>query len=257
MKVVILAGGYGTRMSEITSVIPKPLVEVSGKPLLWYIMKSYANYGFNDFLIACGYKSEKIKEYFLNLQHTYNSFNVDLSNGRTEILKGKKLDWKVSLIDTGLNTMTGGRIKRLAEYIDGDTFMLTYGDGVSNVNIKELLKFHNSHGKKATITAVKMPRFGVVEVEKDGKVSLFREKRLDHSPLINGGFMVLSKSVISYIKNDETAFETTPMEMLSKEGELYAYKHTGFWKCVDTLKDRTELEELINENQEGTGVWKG
>ncbi len=254
MKVIILAGGYGTRLSEITSSIPKPMVDVAGKPLLWHIMNIYSRQGFDDFIIACGYKGEKIKEYFLNLSNTINDFTVDVAKGTHDIVKSKTPKWKVTVVDTGLDTMTGGRIKRVAEYIPDDTFMLTYGDGVADINLHELLKFHQAHGKKATITAVRMPRFGVISVEKDGKVSEFQEKRLDHSPLINGGFMVLSKGVLKYIDNDQTPLESLPMQKLSENNELYAYIHNGFWKCVDTLRDRQELEEIIINKR--VSLWK-
>ena len=256
MKVVILAGGYGTRLSEETSVIPKPLVEVAGKPLIWYIMKHYASYGFNDFIVAGGYKAGKIKEYFDDLASISNDFKIDIAGNKKEVLKDKSPRWKVTIIDTGLETMTGGRIKKAADYIGEETFMLTYGDGVSDINLNDLLQFHKAHGKKATITAVRMPRFGLLTLDGDGKVTNFQEKRLEHSPFINGGFMVLSKKVIDYIEGDKTAFETTPMERLSEEGELYAYKYDGFWKCVDTLRDRKELEDIINSGNARVAAWK-
>lgn len=254
MKVVILAGGHGTRLSEETSVIPKPLVEIAGKPLIWYIMKSYASQGYNDFIIACGYKAVKIKEYFLSLPYVSHDFTINLKNGKIDIVKAEENDWKITLVDTGLNTMTGGRVKRLKDYIDGETFMLSYGDGVSDVDLKKLLAFHKSHGKKATITAVKMSRFGMVDIQKDGKVASFLEKRADNSPFINGGFMVLSKSVLNYIKGDKDSFERDQLERLSREGELFAYKHEGFWKCVDTLRDKQELEEIMSSGS--VKLWK-
>jgi len=228
MRTVILAGGFGTRLSEETSVIPKPLVQINGKPLIIYIMEHYAMYGFNDFIIATGYKGDKIKEYFDNPKPANN--------------------FKVSVLDTGLNTMTGGRIKRIVEsgLIDG-TFMLTYGDGVSDVNLKQLLEFHKSHGKTATITGVRMPRFGIVNIAESGKVTSFQEKRIENSPFINGGFMVLEKKVAKYIENDSTPFETTPMQKLVQDGELYAFRHDGFWKCVDSLRDKQELEEIVKK----------
>ncbi len=243
MKVVILAGGYGTRLSELTSSTPKPLVEINGKPLIWYIMNLYSSYGFNDFIIACGYKEEKIMQYFADLPSILNDFTVDVANNKIDILNDRRPKWKVTLIDTGLDTMTGGRIKRLAKYIDSNTFMLTYGDGVSDVNLNDLLNFHRSHGKKATITAVRMPRWGVLNLEDNGKVASFQEKRIDHSPFINGGFMVLSKEVVNYIKDDSEPFETYTMQKLTNEGELYAFRHEGFWKAVDNIRDRQELEE--------------
>lgn len=254
MKVVILAGGYGTRLSELTNNIPKPLVEINGKPLIWYIMKIYESYGFNEFIIALGYKGDKIKEYFLNLPNTAKDLTIEIRKGTHEILNDNAPDWKVTLVETGLDTLTGGRIKKVAAHIPEDTFMLTYGDGVADINIKELLEFHKSHGKKATITAVRMPRFGVLSVEKDGRISSFQEKRLEHSPLINGGFMVLSKEVIDYIEDDYTPFETTPMQKLSDSNDLYAYTHNGFWKCVDTLRDKQELDDIISQKK--VALWK-
>ncbi|MEM3265169.1 MAG: sugar phosphate nucleotidyltransferase [Thermoplasmata archaeon] len=239
MKVVILAGGRGTRMSEVTSVIPKPMVEVAGKPLLWYIMNIYSSYGFNEFILAVGYKKEKIEEYFADS-------------------KNNKLNWKVSIVDVNINrnTGTGGAIREVADYIDGDEFMMTYGDGVADINLDALLKFHRGHGRLATITAVKMPRFGIVTVENDGRVSAFQEKNLEHSPLINGGFMVLSKKVIDYIDGPETAFETTPMEKLCRDGELYAYVHKGFWKAVDSLRDKMDLEAVLTDKDNKVKLWK-
>ena len=255
MKVVILAGGYGTRLSEETSVVPKPLVEVAGKPLLWYIMKTYSHWGFDDFIIASGYKSDKIKSYFANLAIASDDFNVDLSTGKVEILKKTAPNWKVTVIDTGIETMTGGRIKKAAEYIKDDTFMLTYGDGVSDINIRKLLNFHNKHGKMATLTAVRMPRFGILEMDGD-LVASFQEKRLDSSPFINGGYMVLSKKVLEYIDGDETPFETRPLQKLSEDGELCAYRYEGFWKCVDTLKDKKDLGEILERRDKVTKIWK-
>ncbi len=255
MKVVILAGGYGTRLSEETSVVPKPLVEVAGKPLLWYIMKTYSHWGFNDFIIAAGYKSEKIKNYFADLALASDDFKIDLSTGKVEILKKKAPDWKITVVDTGIETMTGGRIKRAAEHIKEDTFMLTYGDGISDINIKKLLDFHNKHGKIATLTAVRMPRFGILEMDGD-LVTSFQEKRLDHSPFINGGYMVLSKKVLDYIEGDEMPFETIPLQRLSEDRELCAYKYEGFWKCVDTLKDKKDLEKIFEKGEGAAEIWK-
>ena len=256
MKVVILAGGYGTRLSEITTNIPKPLVEISGKPLIWYIMKIYASQGFNDFIVACGYKGEKLKEYFMNLSLVSNDYSIDFKNNKISILKENKgEDWKVTLVDTGLNTLTGGRIKAIKDYIDGDTFMLTYGDGVADIDIQKLLTFHKTHGKKATLTVVKMPRYGIVDVFENGQIKAFHEKRLENSPLINGGFMILSKSVLDYIDKD-VPFETTPMEKLSADNELYGYRHEGFWKAVDTLRDKIELEDILTDPKSQVKLWK-
>ena len=254
MKVVILAGGYGTRLSEVTTNIPKPLIEVAGKPLIWYIMKIYASQGFNNFIITCGYKGEKLKEYFMNLSMISNDYTVNTSKNEIKVLKNNAPDWNVTLVDTGLNTLTGGRIKRISEYLDDDTFMLTYGDCVGDIDINALVSFHKSHGKKATITTIKAPRWGIVNVLEDGKVISFQEKRIESAPLANGGFMVLSKSVIDYIRGDDVAFEMEPMERLVKENELYAYKHDGFWKTVDSLRDKIELEKILMEGK--VNLWK-
>jgi glucose-1-phosphate cytidylyltransferase len=256
MKVVILAGGYGTRLSEETATIPKPLVEIAGKPLIWYVMKTYSNYGFNDFIVACGYKGERIKEYFAHISKYSSDFKVNMASHDIDIIKDKGENWNVTLIDTGLDTLTGERMRRVAKYIDGDTFMLTYGDGVSDIDINKLLAFHKSHGKKATLTAVRMPRFGIVNIEDTGKVLSFQEKRTEDSPFINGGFMVLSKSVLDYIKDDNPPFETYPLQKLAEDGELYAYKYEGFWKCVDTLRDKRELEDIVNSNDGKVKLWK-
>jgi len=247
MKVLILAGGYGTRLSELTSTMPKPLVDVNGKPLLLYIMEHYARHGFNDFIIACGYRGEKIREYFSKNFSMDRSSEHGAEDAPITFTNSNGPKWRVTLVDTGLDTLTGGRIKRCAKYLDGDEFMYTYGDGVSDVDLKKLLEFHHRYGQMATICAVRMPRFGVVQLDNAGKVTSFQEKRLEHSPLINGGFMVLNKSVLDYIEGDKTAFETTPMQILSEKGELYAYRHDGFWKCVDSLRDKMELEEILKD----------
>lgn len=254
MKTVILAGGYGTRLSEVTSNIPKPLVEVAGRPLIWYIMKIYASQGFNEFVVTCGYKGDKLKEYFMNMSSNTNDYQINTSTNKIKILKDNSPDWSITLIDTGLNTLTGGRIKRVADYLDGDTFMLTYGDGVADIDLHKLIAFHKNHGKKATLTAIKMPRYGIVNLSNTGKVIAFQEKRTDNAPLANGGFMVLSKAVIDYIEGDNVAFETTPMEKLIETNELYAYRHEGFWKCVDSLRDKIELENILNEGK--IRLWK-
>lgn len=249
MKTVILAGGYGTRLSEITSNIPKPLVEVAGRPLIWYIMKIYASQGFNEFVVACGYKGDKLKDYFMHMSSSTNDYTINTHTNNIKVLKNNSPDWDITLIDTGLNTLTGGRIKRIADYLDGDTFMLTYGDGIADIDLHKLIAFHKNHGKKATLTAIKMPRYGIVSLSDTGKVIAFQEKRVENAPLANGGFMVLSKSVIDYIEGDNVAFETTPMEKLMENNELYAYRHEGFWKCVDNLRDKIDLENIINEGK--------
>lgn len=252
MKTVILAGGRGTRLSEETGVIPKPLVEIAGKPLLWYIMKTYSSYGYNEFIVAGGYKCEKLKEYFINLANTTNDLTIDIARNEIDIINKKVENWKVTVVDTGLDTFTGGRIKKIKDYVD-DIFMLTYGDGVADINLGSLIDFHKSHGGLATITAVRMPRFGILNIDKSGKVLDFQEKRIEHSPFINGGFMVLSKKVMDYIQGDEP-FEIQPMLRLIDAGELFAYKHEGFWHAVDTIWDKRDLEEMIFNKK--VKLWK-
>ncbi len=253
MKVVILAGGFGTRLSEETDIKPKPMVEIGGKPILWHIMKIYSTYGFNDFVICLGYKGYVIKEYFANYFLHMSDVTIDLKNNQLEIHNVKAEPWKVTLVDTGLNTMTGGRIKRVQKYIGNETFMLTYGDGVANINIKELLEFHKNHGKFATVTAVQPSgRFGALDLE-DGKVKAFKEKPKGDGAWINGGFFVLEPQIFEYIDGDETIWERDPLENLARDGQLMAYKHTGFWKPMDTLRDKRELESLW---QSGNPPWK-
>jgi glucose-1-phosphate cytidylyltransferase len=244
MKVVLLAGGLGTRISEYTDTIPKPMVSVGGKPLLWHIMKTYEKYDFKDFYIALGYKADVIKKYFLNY-HTVNSdFTVDLSSGVIQPHQTNSEDWKITLVDTGDLTMTGGRIKRLKSFIGNETFMVTYGDGLSNINITELLKFHKSHGKMVTITAVHpSARFGELEI--DGKiVKKFKEKPQMHEGWINGGYFVIEPEFFDFISGDQTLLEREPLEKASMLGELMAYQHEGFWQCMDTKRDHELLESL-------------
>ncbi|SNZ06196.1 glucose-1-phosphate cytidylyltransferase [Persephonella hydrogeniphila] len=253
MKVVILAGGFGTRLSEETDIKPKPMVEIGGKPILWHIMKIYSAYGFNDFIICLGYKGYVIKEYFANYFLHMSDVTIDLKNNQMEIHNVKTEPWKVTLIDTGLNTMTGGRIKRIQPYIENETFMLTYGDGVGNINIRELLEFHKKHGKYATLTAVQPSgRFGALDLN-DNEVKAFKEKPKGDGAWINGGFFVLEPKIFDYIEGDETVWERDPLENLAKDGQLMAYKHTGFWKPMDTLRDKRELETLW---QSGNPPWK-
>jgi len=255
MKIVILAGGMGTRLSEETDIRPKPMVEIAGKPILWHIMKLYSHYGFNDFIICLGYKGYYIKEYFYHY-FLYNSdITFDFTNGtREKIVHSSNTEpWKVTLVDTGLDTMTGGRLKRVKEYIGNDTFMMTYGDGVSNVDIVELINFHKKNGKKATLTAV-LPtgKFGALEI--DGSlIRSFQEKPKGDGSWINGGFFVLEPSVFDYIKNDSTFWEREPLESLASSGELIAYKHNGFWKPMDTLRDKIELNDMW---ESGKAPWK-
>ena len=244
MQVVILAGGLGSRLSEETDVKPKPMVEIGGYPILWHIMKTYAHYGFNDFIVCLGYKGYIIKEYFLNYFYHNNDLLIDLSNNSVEITAKRSENWKITLVDTGLETMTGGRIKRKQNYLRG-TFMLTYGDGVANINLFELLRFHKKHGKLATITASQPPgRFGSLEIEMDSEVKIFNEKPQGDGSWINAGFFVLEEGIFDYIRDDKTVWEKEPLENLAKHHELYAYKHHGFWKPMDTLRDKRELEEL-------------
>lgn len=257
MKVVILAGGFGTRISEESHLKPKPMIEIGEKPILWHVMKIYSSYGFNDFIICCGYKAYAIKEYFADYYLHNSDVTFDFCSGnKMEIHSNMAEPWKVTLIDTGLNTMTGGRIKRIRPYLNGESFMLTYGDGVSNVNIKELLAFHKKHGKKASITAVNsQQRFGILDVACDGLVETFREKAEDDGSLINAGYMVLENSVIDYIESDQTTFEREPLESLAQEGQLCAFKHPGFWRCMDTQRDKTVLEELWEQNKAPWRLW--
>jgi len=256
MKVVILAGGFGTRLSEETDLRPKPMVEIGGYPILYHIMKIYSHYGYDDFIIALGYKGYLIKEYFINFFYHNSDLSIDISKNKIEILNNHSENWKVTLVDTGLNTMTGGRIKRVQRYIDNETFMLTYGDGVSDIDINKLFKFHKSHGKYATVTAVKPSgRFGSLKIEENGLVKSFIEKPPGDGFWINGGFFVLEPEVFDYIEDDETSWETEPLKNLAKDGQLIAYKYSGFWNCMDTLRDKRELEELWYKGNTPWKVW--
>lgn len=255
MKAVILAGGFGTRLSEETILKPKPLVEIGGKPILWHIMKIYASHGINEFIICLGYKGYMIKEYFSNYRIHNSDITVDLSNNEIEILKSNEESWKISLIDTGLNTMTGGRLKRVAEYIGEEDFCLTYGDGVSDINIKESIKFHKKHNRTATLAAVSPGgRFGALGIQ-NNLVKSFQEKPDDGLGLINGGFFVLSPKIFEYINGDTTVFEKEPLETLAKIGELVAYHHTGFWQCMDTIRDKQYLNDLWNNKNTPWKIW--
>jgi len=255
MKVVILAGGFGTRLQEETTIKPKPMVEIGGQPILWHIMNIYAAYGYNEFIVALGYKGELIKNYFLNYYYLSNSLSIHLRNGRVEVHDSAHENWTVHLIDTGLDTQTGGRIKRLAPWIGKETFMMTYGDGVANINIRELVAFHRRHGKLATVTAVRPPsRFGGLSFNGD-LVAEFVEKPQIGEGWINGGFFVLEPGVLDYIEGD-ILFERGPLERLAKDGQLVAYRHDDFWQCMDTLRDVRLLESLWDSGKAPWKVWE-
>jgi glucose-1-phosphate cytidylyltransferase len=255
MIVSILAGGLGTRLQEETLVKPKPMVEIGGRPILWHIMKIYASYGFREFVIALGYKGEVIKQYFLNYRPLANDLTISLANGQVTIHNGDSEDWIIHLIDTGLSTQIGGRVKRLAKFIGNETFMLTYGDGLSNINIDNLLTFHRQQAKLATVTAVRPPaRFGTIKV--DGpNATLFEEKPQGGEGWINGGFFVVEPGVVDYIENDDTVFEHEPLSNLSRDGQLAAYRHDGFWQCLDTIRDMRLLESMWQSNHAPWKVW--
>jgi len=253
LKVVILAGGLGTRLAEETVLKPKPMVEIGGKPILWHIMNHYAAHGFTEFVCALGYKAEIVKEYFLNFFTLNNDLTVDLASGKTVIHERQHPAWKIHLVDTGLNTQTGGRIKRLQSWIGDEPFMATYGDGVSNVDIKELVAFHQLHGKLATVTAVRPPsRFGGIEIV-DGCVQRFVEKPQTGEGWINGGFFVFQPDIFDYIDSDGTQLERAPLERLSASGQLMAFQHGGFWQPMDTLREKRLLEELWDS---GHAPWR-
>lgn len=256
MKAVLLAGGLGTRMKEVTEVKPKPLVDVGGRPILWHIMKIYSHYGINDFIICLGYKGYLIKEYFSNYSLHMSDVTFDMSQrGGCTVHHNQAEPWRVTLVDTGENTMTGGRIKRIAPYLaDDDTFLLTYGDGVGDVDIAEAIRFHKGHGRKATLTAVRPPaRFGALEIRDDNTIVSFAEKPIGDGAYINGGFFVLSRTVVNYIENDATIWEREPLERLAAEGELKAFLHEGFWQPMDTLRDNRYLDE---QWESGKAKWK-
>jgi glucose-1-phosphate cytidylyltransferase len=247
MKVVIFAGGRGTRISEESTLRPKPMIEIGGKPILWHIMKIYASYGHSEFIICLGYKSWMIKEYFANYFIHNADITVDLSNNSIQVHNNFAEPFKVSLIDTGLDTMTAGRLKRVLPYVGNETFMLTYGDGVSNVNLDELVKFHKNTGKICTMTAIQATsRFGVIKMQEDGAINSFEEKPADSGTWINGGFFVLEPGIAKYLPDnaDEIMWERKPMDDLAKDGQISAYRHHDFWKCMDTLRDKEELETL-------------
>jgi glucose-1-phosphate cytidylyltransferase len=256
MKVVILAGGFGTRLSEETDIKPKPMIQIGEKPILWHIMKTYSHFGFNEFVICLGYKGYMVKEYFANYFLHQSDICLDLTENKLDIIDSKIEPWKITLVNTGLETMTGGRIKRVEKYLDNETFLLTYGDGLANININELIKFHKNHKKSATLTSVQpLGRFGALEIDDNSNVSNFTEKPIGDGSWINGGFFVLEPEIFDYINGDETYWERDPLENLAKNGQLAAYKHRGFWKPMDTLRDKIELENLWNSGKAEWRVW--
>lgn len=256
MKAVILAGGFGTRISEESHLKPKPMIEIGNMPIMWHIMKWYSHFGINEFIICCGYKQHVIKEFFANYYLHHSDITFDFSDsGRKIAHKESAENWKVTVVDTGLNTMTGGRIKRIKSYVGNETFMMTYGDGVSDVDLDALLRFHREHGLVATLTGVQPEgRFGVLDLQGE-RIRSFREKSRDDMGWINGGFMVLEPKVFDYIAGDETMFEREPLEQLANEGQLGCYRHRGFWQCMDTLRDKEKLEKLISTNKAPWMVW--
>jgi glucose-1-phosphate cytidylyltransferase len=257
MKVVILAGGLGTRLSEETDLRPKPMVEIGGKPILWHIMKIYSHFGFNDFIICLGYKGYLIKEYFANYFLHQSDITIDLKENKVEVHDCKAEAWKITLIDTGLHTMTAGRIKRVSGYLGGEAFMMTYGDGVADIDISALLSFHSTHGKFATVSSVQpLGRFGALNLDDKGNVLSFLEKPKGDGASINGGFFVLEPQVFDYIGGDDTLWEKEPLENLARDGQLAAFRHNGFWKPMDVLRDKTELESLWNSGKPPWKVWK-
>ena len=256
MKVVILAGGLGTRISEETDIRPKPMVEIGGKPILWHIMKIYAEQGFNEFVVCLGYKGYVIKEYFANLFLHQSDITIDLSNNHIEVHNSESENWKITLVDTGRDTMTGGRIKRIQQYIGNDRFMLTYGDGLSDINLKALIDFHHSHGKLATVTSVKPDgRFGVLSIDDQNTVLSFNEKNIEDVAWINGGFFVCEPEVFDLIHGDNTIWEREPLENLANSGNLISFKHGGFWKPMDSLKDKNDLNILWDSNNAPWKKW--
>ena len=257
MKVVILAGGLGTRISEESHLRPKPMIEIGEKPILWHIMKYYSEFGFHEFIICLGYKQYIVKEFFSDYFLHTSDVTFDLANNQMEVHNNYSEPWKVTLIDTGLHTMTGGRIKRIQPYIGKETFMLTYGDGVSNVDLRALGEFHKLHGKIATITTVSISQLkGVLDIDENNVIRSFREKEEDDNSVINGGFMVLNPEIFNYLKDDTTVFEQEPMKMLAKAGQLMAYRHEGFWQCMDTQREMQRLEMLWQSGQAPWKIWR-
>lgn len=259
MKVVILAGGFGTRISEESQFKPKPMIDLGGRPILWHIMKLYSHYGFNDFVICAGYKQEVIKEYFANYFLHSSDITFDFTSGKQDVVVHQAAvePWKVTVVDTGLHTMTGGRVKRIRNYTGNEPFLLTYGDGVANVNISELIAFHQKHGKMVSVTSVNPgQRFGVLDIDADGKINSFREKSNGDGALINGGFMVCQPEIFDIIEGDDTVFEKGPLEKAAGEGQLMAFRHCGFWQCMDTVREKQQLEKMWDEGCAPWKVWK-
>lgn len=256
MKVVLLAGGFGTRISEESILKPKPMIEIGGMPIIWHIMKEYSYYGFNEFIICAGYKQGFIKEWFSNYYLQSSDITFDFSEGKDDIVvhSNHTEPWKVTIVDTGLHTMTGGRIKRIQKYIGNEMFLMTYGDGVCDVNIQKLVNYHKEHGRIATLTAVKLDQSkGILDIGGDNTVKSFREKNMSDGSPINAGYMVLNPEIFEYIEGDKTVFEKEPLEQLAKEGQLMSYMHTGFWQCMDNMRERATLEDML---EKGNAPWK-
>ena len=256
MKVVLLAGGFGTRISEESHLRPKPMIEIGEKPILWHIMKYYSQYGFHEFVVCLGYKQYVVKEFFADYFLHMSDVTFDLANNQMEVHNNYSEPWKVTLVDTGLKTMTGGRVKRIRPYVGDGPFMLTYGDGLADVDLKKLEEFHRQHGRIATITAVNVgQRFGVLDIQQGGRIQAFREKNDRDGALINGGFMVMNPQVFDYIQGDDTVLEKEPLENLARDGELMAFTHDGFWKCMDTQRDKMQLEAMWQSGQAPWKIW--
>ena len=258
MKVVLLAGGFGSRISEESQFKPKPMIEIGGMPILWHIMKSYSYYGHNEFIICAGYKQHRIKEWFADYFLRVCDVTFDLTQGNKVIIHDQRMEpWKITVVDTGLHTMTGGRIRRIRKYVDGAPFLLTYGDGVCDVNIEKLIQYHEANGKIATLTTVlQQPSKGVLDVNKQGAVKAFREKKSNDGAIINAGYMVLEPAIFQYLSDDTTIFEEQPMEKLASEGELMSYRHTGFWQCMDSVRERLLLENMWSEGSAPWKIWR-
>ena len=255
MKAVILAGGFGTRISEETDVKPKPMIEIGGMPLLWHIMKSYSSYGINEFVICCGYKGYVVKEYFANYFLHMSDVTFDMKNNKMEVNQKFAESWKVTLVDTGLNTMTGGRLKKIQKYLDNETFCFTYGDGLADIDLKKLINFHKKNNSFATLTAVQPPgKYGALNLKKN-KVTKFEEKPAGDGSWINGGFFVLEPEIFNYLKNDSTVWEKEPLEKMAKQNKVAAYKHSGFWQALDTLRDKNHLQSLWDSNKAPWKIW--